>query len=478
MSFSSFTYLAFLALAFGVNWALPARWRNAFLILASYLFYASWRWQFVPLLLGLSLFNWAWGRWALRRVRGGWALAVGLAVNLLPLLYFKYTNFLLANVAAGARLFGSDWHPSALAILVPLGISFFTFQGMAYLFDVAAGDEPLESLSDFLLFKALWPQLTAGPIVRLSELRDQIQGERRIAYDDVAWGCRRIVFGLFKKVVLADNLAPVVDRAFAAGSPHFLDAVVALFGFGLQIYFDFSAYTDIALGSARLLGFRLPENFDWPYRATSPQEFWGSWHMTLTRWIRDYLFTPLTFASRSVPALVPLWLIVAMAAVGLWHGAQWTFVLWGVWHGVLLLVNHTVGRRLFQDAPRRRRTVGVRLVALALTYLAVTLGWALFRAPTLAKAWDLVGALVAGRGGLAPALVGEKDVLLVLAVLGGFWLVQLGRWAVAHRPRLVGWWVGGAPRLAPALRLLVYAGLLYLVFVLNREPRDFVYFQF
>ncbi len=200
--------------------------------------------------------------------------------------------------------------------------------------------------------------------------------------------------------------------------------------------------------------------------------------MTLTRWIRDYLFTPLTFASRSVPALVPLWLVLAMAAVGLWHGAQWTFVLWGVWHGALLLVNHTVGRPLFQDAPSRRRPPLVCAVALSVTYLAVSLGWALFRAPTLARAGDLIAALLTLRGGLRPVLVGDDGALIVLVVLGGFWLVQLGRDALVRWPRLSGWWSGGGLRLAPALRLLVYAGLLYAVFVLNREPRDFVYFQF
>jgi alginate O-acetyltransferase complex protein AlgI len=452
---------------------LPERFRKYFLVFASYVFYASWKWQFCFLLLGLSLFNWAYGRWLLAGAKTMRPLVVGILINLAALVYFKYTNFLIANAAAVADLFGVNWRPSPADIILPLGISFFTFQGIAYLFDVAAGDEPFESLTDFLLFKGFWPQLIAGPIVRLHEMRPQIEGMRTIDYADVSEGGRRILQGAFKKMVLADNIAPYVVMVFVQGAaPNAIDAFTATLGFALQIYFDFSAYSDIAIGTARLFGFRFPENFNWPYAAFSPQDFWNRWHMTLSRWIRDYLFTPMTFASRRRPQLAPLWLLLAMAICGLWHGAQWTFVLWGVWHGVLLAANHTFAKSFFAE-PQRNRVVR-RIVQTAVTVVLVCAGWILFRAVSVEQAASMFTTIITLKGGLHASVLRENAILIIGLIAIALFVLQSARQPFARlfessitAQSMVRW---GRP--------IGYAAMLAAVIIFDQEAKAFVYFQF
>src|SRR6185295_15023656 len=206
----------------------------------------------------------------------------------------------------------------------------------------------------------------------------------------------------------ADNLAPYVDMVFMRGTtPNFLDVVTGVVGFGMQIYFDFSAYSDIAIGSARLFGFKFPENFNWPYVSRSPREFWNRWHMSLSRWIRDYVFMPLSFASRNRPALGPLWLIVAMALCGLWHGAAWTFVLWGIWHGILLALNQGPMKRVFAPSEDENKPAGVVHIVFAslLTWGLVQAGWLLFRASSLHQAAVMLKSVLTFRGHLRPAIV-------------------------------------------------------------------------
>jgi alginate O-acetyltransferase complex protein AlgI len=468
--FTSYTYVFFLGAAFLIHWTLPHGPRKLFLIAASYVFYASWDWRFTFLLFGLSVFNWAYARYALAapNPRSLWP---GVVVNLAPLIIFKYTGFFYANAAAVGRAFGAGWAPAfAFDILLPLGISFFTFQGIAYLIDVAAGEEPFD-FTDFLLYKALWPQLIAGPIVRPGEIRDDIRRVRTLAYDDCAYGAQRILFGFVKKVILADNLAPAVDSVFSSNAPNALDAGMAVLAFGLQIYFDFSAYSDIAIGSARLFGFRLPENFDWPYLARSPQAFWGRWHMTLSRWIRDYVFTPLAFATRHRPRLANLWLLVAMAVVGLWHGAQWTFVAWGVWHGLLLVANQTALRRFFE---RGRESWLRGLAAATVTFVLVTVGWLLFRAESLAQVVDFVVAMATLRGGARPSMLRVNDMLFVALCFVGLVLMQTMRApAVVLAARQ-----GRTQIVLRALRPVAYAILIVAVIIFGQEAKQFVYFQF
>lgn len=469
MIFTSYTYVVFLVAAFLIHWTLPRGARKFFLIAASYFFYASWDWRFAFLLLGLSVFNWAYARFVLAARSG--PLWPGIVVNVAPLVVFKYTGFLYSNAAAVGNALGAEWADRLpYEILLPLGISFFTFQGIAYLIDVATGDEPF-GFVDFLLYKALWPQLIAGPIVRPGEIRADIQRERFLDYDDCAYGARRILFGFVKKVIVADSLAPVVDSVFASKAPNALDAAVAVFAFGLQIYFDFSAYSDIAIGSARLFGFRFPENFDLPYASRSPQEFWTRWHMTLSRWIRDYVFTPLAFATRNRPRWSNFWLLVAMAVVGLWHGAQWTFVLWGVWHGVLLVANQTFLKGFF-DGSRESRLRG--FIAGTVTFTLITAGWLLFRAESLAQVSDFLRAIFTLRGGIRPSTLRVNGMLLVFIYFVALLLAQTFRgWAAklaAPQGRVYG--------VLRVLRPVAYAAMITAVVVLDQEAKAFVYFQF
>jgi alginate O-acetyltransferase complex protein AlgI len=479
MIFTSYTYLLFLATVFVLHNLVPASWRKPLLVAASYFFYCTWDWRFSFLLLGISVFNWAYGRWLAGRRESGRLLAAGIVVNLAPLLYYKYTVFLLSNLAAAVSAVGGGWRPDLPAIILPLGISFFTFQGIAYLVDIWSGDRPFAELRDFLFFKAFWPQLIAGPIIRPHEIADQIREERHVGYDDLASGSRRILFGFFKKVVLADSLAPFVDAVFVRGAaPNAIDGICGALGFGLQIYFDFSAYSDIAIGSARLFGFVFPENFDWPYAAASPQEFWNRWHMTLSRWIRDYVFTPIRFATRYYPRMTPLWLVLAMAVCGLWHGAQWTFVAWGVWHGVMLVANQTFLKALF--APNRKKLSGRayvlrRAIATVATFCAMNLAWVLFRAPGMAAAARIYEAIFTFRGGLRPAILRENAILFVALACVSLVVFQALRGRFERPPG------EAAPEptlLRSAGKALVHAMMVSAVVVFDASSRAFVYFQF
>ncbi len=486
MLFNSYVFIfAFLPLVLAGWWLWrehPHR-RLAFLTLASYFFYGWWNWRFVPLMIASTAVD---HLAALRidasedpRVRCRW-LICSMTFNLTVLGIFKYLGFFMDSTqrllqAVNIEVAVPVWH-----ILLPIGISFYTFNSMSYTIDVYRGlVKPAPSLLQFSAFVAMFPHLVAGPIVRWADMEHQFQRLKRVlTHEQASRGLYLFSLGMAKKLLLADQLAGPVNAFFH--SPYDYGATaswILVTGYGLQLYFDFSGYSDMAVGLAHLLGLQFPQNFNSPYKAESISDFWRRWHISLSTWLRDYLFLPLLGNHRG-RGYTLFAIAVTMFLGGLWHGAQWTFVLWGIWHGALLVVNHTIGRPFFQDAPRRRRSFIVRAAALVVTYLAVTVGWALFRATSLAQAWALVTALLTGRGGLQPALVPASGLAVVLALLVGFWIVQLGKDWVARSPRLLAWWAGKGLRLAPALRLLVYAGMLYLVFILNREPRDFVYFQF
>jgi alginate O-acetyltransferase complex protein AlgI len=379
-------------------------------------------------------------------------------------------------VSALSQAAGLPWQVRLIELTLPLGVSFFTFQGIAYLVDVSAGERPFRKIGDFLLYKGFWPQLIAGPIIRPEEIREQITEPRRLDYEDVSEGIRRIVQGLLKKVALADTLGSIVDPVFLKGArPGMVDTVVAVLGFGMQIYWDFSAYSEIAIGSARLFGFRFPENFDWPYSSRSPQEFWNRWHMTLSRWIRDYVFTPLTFAARRRPATGPIWLLVAMGLCGLWHGAAWTFVLWGLWHGLLLVMNQTLLKPLFSGLESGPRRTGARgMLALVVTLIGVNLGWLLFRAQSLRQAIDMLGTVVTLKGRFRPILLRENDVLIVAIFYAGLLIAPWVRSMIDRADRAL------AAR--PVVRSMVTAAWFTLatigIVIFDREARAFVYFQF
>ena len=390
MVFSSefflFAFLPFVLICYALA-TLP-RLKNVVLVVASLVFYGWGEPRFVPLILGSALANYGFGLGLAAaklesRRRTIVALAVGFDLALL--LIFKYSGFLADNLTflLGNRIGGPVWLSQ---IYLPLGISFFTFHAISYIVDVYRGTsqarrDPLEVVLYFVFF----PQLIAGPIIRFKDIAAQL-ARRHVAPDDVAYGIRRFVVGLGKKVLIANTLGASVDRVFSVWPDHLTPIVAwfAIVAYALQIYYDFSGYSDMAIGLARMFGFRFLENFDFPYISGSVQEFWRRWHISLSRWFRDYLYIPLG-GNRVAPWRVYVNLATVFFLCGLWHGAKWTFVVWGLIHGAFLVLERLGVMRPFTKTPvvRHVYTMGVVLLA-----------WVFFRSDSFPRAWSYLIALV------------------------------------------------------------------------------------
>lgn len=374
----------------------------AWLALASVIFYSWWNPVHTPLLLASVCANYCLGR-RLSQPDGGahkWLLTAGVVVNLGLLGGFKYWHFAASSLAS---LFGRDWQGTVPEL--PLGISFYTFHQLTYLFHCRAGRARDASFRDYLLYVTFFPQLIAGPIVRPMEMLPQLRTRRDTAFrwEDISIGLTLLSIGLFKKMVVADHVAqwvgPVFDQDGQGVSVAFLDAWVAALSYTFQLYFDFSAYSDMALGLAKLFGVNLPGNFFSPYKACSIVDFWRRWHITLSLFLRDYLYIPLG-GNRKGELRRCCNLLVVMIIGGFWHGAGWTFGIWGLWHGVCLLVNHAWSQsRLGQIWSRWP----VSVFSWALTFFAVIIGWVLFRAPGIGHAFSLLVSMFGGTGIEVPA---------------------------------------------------------------------------
>ncbi len=454
MSFSSPGFLfAFLPIVLLLLWSLPHAFRNLWLLVGSLAFYSIDGGIFTWVLLLSILLNHV-AALAIARDAGEGrrrlVLGVAMVLNLAPLLYYKYWTFLTGIEQP----------------FLPAGISFYTFQGISYVVDVYRREvKPAPSLLDFGMYHTLFPQLIAGPIVRYAEVEDRIT-RRPIGMGEVEAGALRFCIGLGKKILLADSMGAVADGIFAL-PPNEISTAAAWMGalcYTLQILFDFSGYSDMAIGLGRMLGFRFPENFDAPYRARSVTEFWRRWHMTLSRWFRDYVYIPLG-GNRAGPVRTYVNLFIVFALCGLWHGAAWTFVLWGVFHGTLLVIER-IAKHL---AP------GVTVpdaVSWPATMLLVMVGWVLFRAPTIGHAWDYLGVMAGiGGGAFQPWALMTPDRWLMLAI-GCAIAVQPTRLprfdlAAAALP-----WRAGA-RLA-ALGMLVLSS----VMIAANGFNPFIYFRF
>jgi alginate O-acetyltransferase complex protein AlgI len=368
----SLPFALFLCAMVGLYWRAPVRWREAVLAAGSLIFYATGSPRHALLIAGLTLLVFAIGRRlddpARRARRALLSAAIGLIVGVLA--YYKYGRFLL-----GERSF--------LATAVPFGISFFSFEFVHYLYDSYRGrlrsDGRAPSLVDFAAFALFFPTLLAGPIKRYQ----QFVATQSLTREDVAYGLSRMLFGIAKKVLIADTAAGLAARLAVPDQVTAHGLWLAMYAYAVQIYFDFSGYSDLAIGAARLFGYRVPENFDWPYLSTSLPEFWRRWHISLSTWIRDYLFIPLGGSRRSEPRVVAN-LIFVMALCGLWHGPAWHFVVWGAWHGVGLAATHLFRRRIPPpvDPPLWRR-----VVAGFFTFHFVCFGWVLFAAPSVGTAF-------------------------------------------------------------------------------------------
>jgi D-alanyl-lipoteichoic acid acyltransferase DltB (MBOAT superfamily) len=423
MLFNSFEFIFAFLPASLIGFFLIARFagRNAavvFLALASMFFYAWWRPVYLLLIAAEVCMNFGLGR-ALQRQRdaGGqspWPLRGAVALNLLILGYFKYTLFLTGIVNEMA---GTDF--VLAAIILPLGISFHTFQQIAYLVDVARGGVPRYRFWDYVLFVTFYPQLIAGPIVHHNEILPQLKdpGLIRFRLDNLCLGASIFAVGLFKKTVIADTLAQVATPAFNAAALGSVSAETGWLGalaYTLQLYFDFSAYSDMAIGLARMFNITLPPNFDSPYKATNIADFWRRWHMTLSRFLRDYLYIPLG-GNRRGPARALLNVMITMLLGGLWHGAGWTFVAWGGLHGLYI-----AGHRLLRQSGLFARILPVAmlraLVGQAVTLLLVVIAWVFFRATDFPAAWAMLTGMFSGGAGIADVAFGiDRPWTLVIA---------------------------------------------------------------
>jgi D-alanyl-lipoteichoic acid acyltransferase DltB (MBOAT superfamily) len=354
--FPTFTFAIFFAVVLPVSWLLmhsPRRWRW-FILAASYVFYGSWDWRFCFLLAGSTLVN----QWFAKHIERAPSeasrsrrLALAVVTNIGGLAWFKYAGFFGQNTASGLRLLGMHVEPPFARVVLPVGISFFTFQALSYVIDVRRRRLRPTNLLDFAVYLSFFPHLVAGPIVRAGEFLPQLRGRRDARRVDAGLAFWLIAVGLFKKVVVASYLASrAADPLFAVPFQHGgLEALIGVYAYAIQIYADFSGYTDMAIGLALLLGFYFPINFDSPYAAVSLQDFWRRWHITLSRWLRDYLYVPLG-GSQNGRWRTYRNLLIVMILGGLWHGAAWTFVAWGLLHGVGL----SVERYLSEGRERRR----------------------------------------------------------------------------------------------------------------------------
>ncbi len=380
MSFNNLFYLGFLFAVVVLYWCVPRRLQNPLLLLISYYFLGAVHPWFCLLIFFVSMVNFL-GALAIQHYPHSkqWIVRCCLLLSLGNLAIFKYFDFFLDNFQLIFSCLGLRLDGPALSILLPVGISFYTFQALAYTIDVYRGKiEPVASLIDFLLFISFFPQLVAGPIERSAHLMPQITGRRSIKAHMVQQGIMLLCWGFFKKLVIADNTGMIVEKVFALSDPSFFLVWAGIIAFSVQILADFWSYTDIARGSALLLGFRLSRNFDHPYFSASPAEFWRRWHMSLSYWLRDYVYIPLG-GSRKGAGRRALNIMITFLLSGLWHGASWNFVLWGGYHGVLVLIQAWC-RNIFSPFSLSGRGEKVKkLVKIVMTYALITFGWLFFR---------------------------------------------------------------------------------------------------
>lgn len=406
MVFSSPAFIfGFLPLFLAFYFATPARFKNGTILVASLFFY-SIDGGFLTLILGGSIVLNYWIALYLCKSTGAArkvALAIGIAANLAPLLYYKYGMFFLKSMNEATLLFSGKAHLQVIQILLPAGISFYTFHAVSYLVDVYNHKvKPASSLVDFGMYMANFPQLIAGPIVRYSEIVDVVR-DRKVSVDQIYAGLLIFVLGLGKKIILADSAGSVADSIFALPQGELSTGLAWLgaFAYSMQIFFDFSGYSDMAIGLGRMMGFEFPQNFNQPYRSRNITEFWRRWHMTLSRWFRDYLYIPLG-GNRSGQARTFFNLFIVFFLCGLWHGAAYTFIVWGIYHGVLLILERVLLSRYgFASSGWLGQT---------LTFLLVMIGWVFFRTSSLSVAIDYL-AVMAGLA-LHPATVPTIPVVL------------------------------------------------------------------
>ena len=466
MLFNSWVFALFFAAVYPLYLVFDHRKQNLLLLAASYFFYGWWDWRFLSLLwLSTGVDYWC----ALEidksaeKGRRKFFLLLSIGTNLGVLGFFKYFNFFSANLQAVLGGLGLEFSPLALNIILPVGVSFYTFQTMSYVLDVYRRDlKPAKRLLDFALYISFFPQLVAGPIERATHLLPQVLGERRVTKEGVREGASLILWGLFQKVFVADSLARIVEPLFRTGPPYEgASVLLALYAFAFQIYCDFAGYSNIARGLGKCMGFDIMVNFNLPYFSTNPSEFWQRWHISLSTWLRDYLYIPLG-GNRKGTVLTFRNLALTMFLGGLWHGAAWTFVLWGIYHGILL-----IAYRLAQ--PFTEKLSLPRFVRALFFFHLVCLGWLLFRAESLTQVFQMLEGLVFH---FNPETLSWQSDLAALAFFTGILLVLEGAQYARKNLNLILTW-------RPLPRLAFYILLVHLMAVFSApETKQFIYFQF
>ncbi|MBU0936461.1 MAG: MBOAT family protein [Spirochaetes bacterium] len=438
MVFSTPVFLfLFLPLFFIIYYALPQRWKLSWILAGSWAFYGFWRLDFLLLMIAVSVANWLAAHYIQRfRLAGrsqpqlSGLLFVAVFLNLLVLAYFKYFNFgldalnsLLALIALGPL---RGWR-----IILPVGISFYIFQAMSYVIDVYRKDAPAaRNPLDMFAYLALFPQLIAGPILRYKDVAYQLE-RPRISQSMVAYGLQRFFTGFCRKVLIADTVALVADAAFGLAAPSGADAWLGVIAYAVQLYFDFAAYSDMAIGLGAMMGFSFMENFDTPYRAFSITDFWRRWHISLSTWLRDYLYVPLG-GNRHGAARTYVNLFLVMALGGLWHGASWNFVLWGCWHGLWLALE----RRFNAGSIRKgqKPAFWLRLPRYLGTQAIVLVGWVLFRSINLPAAGSMLAAMAGANGWqFSPGLLWQAGSLEYFILATGLVILALEPRIAAYR---------------------------------------------
>jgi len=474
MTFDSTTFLIFFVVVLAVHrLPIPWSWRKLNLLLASYLFYAAWNPPFVLLIWLSTVVDWFLASLihrAVGRARKRVLLVASLGVNLGLLGYFKYGGLAVETFSAAAQGLGFEYHAAAPSIFLPVGISFYTFQTLSYTLDVYLGrTRPSQSFLDYALYVTFFPQLVAGPIVRSTDFLPQCKVPKETHASSLGYGLALIVLGLFLKVVLADAfMAPISDALYSSKDlPGFVDAWIGTFAFTVQIYCDFAGYSLCAIGVACCLGFWLPVNFDSPYAALGFSDFWRRWHVSLSSWLRDYLYIPLG-GNRYGITRTQVNLMITMLLGGLWHGASWTFVVWGALHGGYLVAERglraTIGHFAIWTHPVGRALVWTT------TFAGVCLAWVFFRAETFSQAVAVSAAMMGMRTSPDDPLLSHSDMWIVLTVLVG---ILAG--AIGTRRSSLQVVVERAPRWSTALAL---AMMLVAIVHAGGEDRAFIYFQF
>jgi D-alanyl-lipoteichoic acid acyltransferase DltB (MBOAT superfamily) len=472
MLFNSLHFIWFFAAVYLLYRLLPHRGQNVLLLAASYYFYAAWDWRFLGLLLASTIVDYACGRLLGRtddpRARRT-LLVLSLGFNLSLLGFFKYFNFFADNLHT---LFGAiGWQVDfvTLRVLLPVGISFYTFATMSYVVDVYRREiPPTTHPLEFAVFVAYFPHLVAGPILRASLLLPQIHKPRTISDAQVADGAWLIAWGYFQKVFVADNVAGLASAVFDGGTPTAgVNVLVGVYAFAFQIYGDFAGYSNIARGTSKLMGIELVENFRFPYLVRTPQEFWRHWHISLSTWLRDYLYIPLG-GSRGSEGRTRRNLLITMILGGLWHGAAWTFVIWGTFHGLLLVAYRAAARRPAFAAWTGGAGALSRVTSWLVMFHLTCVGWLIFRAHSAQQVWALGRAVVLDFGPAALDRTAAGSLLLFVSPLLLIHALEARAddvMVVRRMPRLI--------------RYCVYSATMYLTMLFgNFGGTDFLYFQF